>query len=98
MAFSESLLMSVIGMAIVFAVILILMGFISIMSIFTSKPQKAVNTEQNTVLNSNSAKTNTGVKLVGVSERNAAMIMAIVANKLDLPLNRLKFISIKEIK
>ena len=36
------------------------------------------------------------VKLNNVSERDAAMIMAITANKLGKPLNELRFISIKE--
>ena len=38
------------------------------------------------------------VKLNGVEPKTAAMLMAIVANKLDKPLNELRFISIKEVK
>lgn len=38
------------------------------------------------------------VKLNGIPDRDAAMIMAIVAEKMDTPLNELKFISIKEVK
>ena len=38
------------------------------------------------------------VKLHDVPPKTAAMLMAIVANKLDKPLNELRFISIKEIK
>ena len=37
------------------------------------------------------------IKLVGVSERDAAMIMAIVADQTDAPINTLKFISITDI-
>ena len=37
------------------------------------------------------------VKLYNVSERDAAMIMAIVADELGKPLNELRFLSIKEI-
>ena|GEM_PF-1084148 len=36
------------------------------------------------------------VKLHGVDDKTAAMLMAIVANKIDAPLNELRFISIKE--
>ncbi len=36
------------------------------------------------------------VKLHGVEPKTAAMLMAIVANKMDKPLNELRFISIKE--
>lgn len=38
------------------------------------------------------------VKLHGVPDKEAAMIMAIVADKLQTPLNELRFISIKEVK
>jgi len=38
------------------------------------------------------------IKLYGTSERDAAMIMAIVADKLQKPLNELRFISIREVK
>ena len=38
------------------------------------------------------------VKLYDTDPRDAAMIMAIVANKLDKPLNELRFKSIKEVK
>ena len=38
------------------------------------------------------------VKLFNVPDKDAAMLMAIVANKLNKPLNELRFISIREIK
>ncbi len=38
------------------------------------------------------------VKLHDVSDRDAAMIMAIVADKMGRPLNELRFKSIKEVK
>ncbi len=38
------------------------------------------------------------VKLHDVEPKTAAMLMAIVADKLDKPLNELRFISIKEVK
>ncbi|MEI3090357.1 MAG: hypothetical protein V8T01_10555 [Oscillospiraceae bacterium] len=38
------------------------------------------------------------VKLYDVADKEAAMIMAIVANKLGKPLNELRFKSIKEVK
>ncbi len=38
------------------------------------------------------------VKLHGVEPKTAAMIMAIVANKMEKPLNELRFISIKEVE
>ncbi|MDE5764260.1 MAG: OadG family protein [Ruminococcus sp.] len=38
------------------------------------------------------------VKLYNVPDKEAAMIMAIVADKMQTPLNELRFISIKEVK
>ncbi|MBO2526849.1 MAG: hypothetical protein CW335_01510 [Clostridiales bacterium] len=38
------------------------------------------------------------IKLFDVPDKDAAMIMAIVADKLQKPLNELRFISIKEVK
>lgn len=38
------------------------------------------------------------VKLHNVPDKEAAMIMAIVADKMQTPLNELRFISIKEVK
>ena len=38
------------------------------------------------------------LKLYDTDPRDAAMIMAIVANKLQKPLNELRFVSIKEVK
>ena len=39
-----------------------------------------------------------GVKLYNVEPKTAAMLMAIVADKLQKPLNELRFISIKEVE
>ena len=38
------------------------------------------------------------IKLYGVEPKTAAMIMAIVANQMEKPLNELRFISIKEVE
>lgn len=38
------------------------------------------------------------IKLNGIADRDAAMIMAITAEKLETPLNELRFISIKEVE
>ena len=38
------------------------------------------------------------IKLYNVADKDASMIMAIVANKLGKPINELRFISIKEIE
>ena len=38
------------------------------------------------------------IKLHGVEPKTAAMLMAIVANKMEKPLNELRFVSIKEVE
>lgn len=38
------------------------------------------------------------IKLHGVAPKTAAMLMAIVANKMGKPLNELRFVSIKEVE
>ena len=38
------------------------------------------------------------IKLHGVEPKTAAMLMAIIANKMEKPLNELRFISIKEVE
>ncbi|MBR5514281.1 MAG: OadG family protein [Ruminococcus sp.] len=38
------------------------------------------------------------IKLNGIADRDAALIMAITAEKLQTPLNELRFISIKEVE
>ena len=43
-------------------------------------------------------KSKEAVKLFDVADKEAAMLMAIVANKLGKPLNELRFKSIKEVK
>ncbi len=98
---------SALGICIVFAMIIVLMIVVSIMSavlnripVGTKKSEKVKveavddNTVQNKVLAPGSAG---DIKLYNVSDRDAAMIMAIVADKMQVPLNELRFYSIKEI-
>ena len=40
----------------------------------------------------------TGVKLHGIDDKTAAVLMAIVAHKLNKPLDNLRFISVREVK
>ncbi len=103
----EAGIYSVIGIAVVFLVLIFLMCSIFIMSailrvITGSKKvsneaaaQPAPAAQAPKVL----AKGSCGeAKLFEVPDATAAMLMAIVADKLDTPLNELRFKSIKEIK
>ena len=91
---------SILGMAVVFAVLIILMGFISIMSKFMKKPAKeAAPAPAAAPAAPKAAKGSCGeVKIFDVPEKTAAMLMAITADKMGAPLNTLRFISIKEVK
>ncbi len=106
----DAALTAVFGYAVVFFGLVLLMIVISIVAaIFKAKdakqrsnenkaePIKAENTEETPA-----AKLAPGsaghVKLYDVPDKEAAMIMAIVADKMQKPLNELRFISIKEVK
>ena len=101
----ESLGYSVLGMSIVFAVLIMLIGVIKIMEIFTNRAkQEEPAAEAVTAVAPAPAPiakpapgTAGELKLYNVEERDAAMVMAIVADKLGKPLNELRFISIREV-
>ena len=97
---SESLLISLIGFVTVFVVLIVLMFLIQILSKLGGEKKQAAPAPAAVPASAPEEKTDTytGVKLVGVSDRDAALIMAIVADELDKPLDNLRFISIKEVK
>ena len=107
---------SALGIAIVFALIIVLMIVVKIMSVIITGAAAARN---KSVATASGAKNGTmpkaqtteaaqvekalapgsvgDVKLYNVSDRDAAMIMAIVADKMQVPLNELRFLSIREV-
>lgn len=104
---------AVFGYAVVFAGLLILMIVLYCTgAYFKSKDAKekakkaaeaaAANDSSNAVTSVPAAPVAPGsaghVKLFDVPDKEAAMIMAIVADKMQKPLNELHFISIKEVK
>lgn len=98
-----TLVNSIVGMAVVFAVLIILMGCIAVMSKFMKKQQTAPAAPEVAPAASAGApelaKGSCGeIKLYDVPDKTAAMLMAITADKLNVPLNTLRFISIKEVK
>lgn len=92
------------GYAVVFIGLFLLMAVLCISgSIFKSKAKKATaNVSPAAPAPVAEAKTAPGsageIKLFDVPDKEAAMIMAIVADNLQKPLNELRFISIKEVK
>ena len=116
MALGDGLVMSVIGIGIVFLVLAFLMLFITIMSraITGAKKTEApaapaapaaapaaapVAAAPAAAPAGELAKGSCGViKTFGVDDRTAAMLMAIVADKMQKPLNEIRFISMHEVQ
>jgi Na+-transporting methylmalonyl-CoA/oxaloacetate decarboxylase gamma subunit len=99
---------SVLGFAIVFAALIILWGIIAIMAkvlgaVTAKKPEAApaaaAAAATTAAPSAPPAPGSAGeVKLFDVPDKQAAMLMAIVADKMQKPLNELRFKSIKEVK
>ena len=104
----ESALLSVISMGIIMAVLAIIMGLIYIVSAVIREAKKrksrssAAHDEVAPAAAENAEPKAPGtcgeLKLVKCSERDAAMIMAIVADNMQEDLNTLRFSSIKLIE
>ena len=104
--------LSVLGFAIVFFVLIALMGMISIMRGMVEQMSAAKAAAPAAAAASATApaapaadpnmipaKGSLGdIKLYDVDDKTAAMIMAIVADKMEAPLNELRFLSIREKK
>lgn len=96
MPIRDALLTAVLGYAVVFAGIAFLLLIVAVMGKIMSKPKKesaAASPEPQKAPGSAGE-----LKLYDTDPRDAAMIMAIVADTLGKPLNELRFISIREVK
>lgn len=105
MPVSDALITAVLGYIVVFIGLALLMAVVIIMGKIMVSRRKAAPAPSAApaapvpVKTSPEAPGSAGeVKLHDVPDREAAMIMAIVANKLRKPLNELRFKSIKEVK
>lgn len=101
---AEALAYSVLGFAIVFLGLILLMAVIHIMAAImgTNKKKQAAAEPAPAAAPAAPKAVAPGsageIKLYDVPDKEAAMIMAIVANKMQKPLNELRFKSIKEVK
>ena len=97
-------LIVVLGMAVVFFGLILLMYVTTIPAKITPRREKkaAVPTEAPAAVPAPAKAAAPGsageIQLHDVPDKTAAMLMAIVADKLGKPLNELRFISIREIK
>ena len=114
MGIADAAVVALLGYCVVFFGRVLLMAVIIVMGkIFMAKDKKAAEANKaakQTVAAVNPAPaapaapqpvapgTAGQLKLYDVEPKTAAMIMAIVANKMSKPLNELRFISIKEVK
>ncbi|NLL90840.1 MAG: OadG family protein [Ruminococcaceae bacterium] len=105
MSIGDSLLMSALGMVVVFAVLFLLILVIIATSAVVSRNKKGeeVSPKADSSIKSSGPvrKVNAGfgsIKTYDVPDVTVAMIMAIVADQLEIPLNQLRFISIREVK
>ncbi|MDO5334825.1 MAG: OadG family protein [Coriobacteriia bacterium] len=106
MTMGDYLFYSVLGVCIVFCVLAVLILFIKLLT-FVLAPRtpkaaagaSAAKAEASAAPEAPLAPGSAGdLKLYDTDPRDAAMIMAIVADELGKPLNELRFISIKEVK
>ena len=87
------------AMVLVLAVIVVIMAIRKKMSIRSPKTVAPAEPVPEAAIPKPSAPGAAGqVKLHDVEPKTAAMLMAIVANKMNKPLNELRFISIKEVE
>ena len=104
-SFAELSLKALLGYGVVFLGLILLMIVVTIVGkIFTAGKKKAapVSNVEEAPAPAPEAPAAPGtagqLKLHNVEPKTAAMLMAIVANKLGKPLNELRFISIKEVE
>ena len=104
-SFAELSLKALLGYAVVFLGLILLMIVVTIVGKFftiskkEASPAPAVEETPALAPEAPAAPGTAGqLKLHNVDPKTAAMLMAIVANKLGKPLNELRFISIKEVE
>ncbi|MBS1418991.1 MAG: OadG family protein [Firmicutes bacterium] len=101
MTFSEALIYSLLGMLVVFFALFLLMCIIKLMTAIGGRRENAAAPAGVPAPAAEPQPLAPGAagefKLYGTDPRTAAMLMAIVADELQAPLNELRFISIREI-
>ena len=112
MTFGDALLYSLAGLSVVFFALVLLMCIIKIMTAIGDRAEKetapvpagiaAPDTAAPVLTLRQTGPVAPGsagaLKLYDIDPRTAAMLMAIVADELQAPLNELRFLSIREIK
>lgn len=108
-SFGNGLLVAALGVSVVFSVLVLLMAIIKIQTIVVESIQQkdksaapagpaALSTPDIPAPAKLAKGSCGGIALHDVPDATAAMVMAIVADELQTPLNELRFISIREVK
>ena len=102
MTFAQAAIYSLVGILVVFFALVLLMCVIKILLAATDKKLEAAPSATAAAAPEKPKTLAPGtagdIKLYDTDLRDAAMIMAIVADELKKPLNELRFISIREVK
>ena len=98
--FVDAAVVALLGYAVVFfGLVLLMIVVIGMGKIFIAKEKKVAAVPEAPAADAPAAPGTAGkLKLYDVEPKTAAMLMAIVADKMGKPLNELRFISIKEVK
>lgn len=99
MGLVQAALYSLLGISVVFATLALLMVIVQIFYRLTAPKEAPRDAEPASASALKEAPGTAGnLKLYDTDPRDAAMVMAIVADTLGKPLNELRFISIRELK
>ena len=106
MEIGDALLTAILGYAVVFVGLVLLMVVVLIVGKAIGKKSAAPAAEAPVLAAASPAQVASqtapgsagGIKLYDTPERDAAMVMAIVADMMGKPVNEIRFISIKEVK
>lgn len=92
-----SIMYSILGMAIVFLMLIFLWAIIELMARVLVKKETKTVTVPVVETPTKTVDTATNYKTGAVSDKDAAMLMAIVAENMKIPLRQLRFKSIREV-
>lgn len=100
MTFGDALIYSLLGLLTVFFALALLMVIVKLITAFgKEKPAEVTAPQPQSAAQAAPAPGAAGeLKIYDTDPRTAAMLMAIVADELQVPINELRFISIREVK
>lgn len=99
MSFLDALIYSALGLLTVFFALALLMVIVKLITAIGRDKRAEIAPQPQSAVEAKPAPGAAGeLKLYDTDPRTAAMLMAIVADELQIPINELRFISIREVK